>query len=323
MPADRTVTTAEFPMRDLAFSLGMLVLTVGVVVLYGVRLLVRGRARHERTEKDGGSIFVGKGFMEMGYWLAGPLVAALDRAGFTANAVTLASLVPATAAAVAVANGWFGLACVLATGASFCDLLDGLLAKRQGSSSDAGEALDAMIDRYVELLFMGGLVVYYRTSVVLCVLSLLAALGAFAISYSTAKAEALGVPPPRGSMRRAERAIYLLFAAGLTPFAGALVGPGRPQLLREAPMILAVALIAVVANISAARRLRAIMDAIRVRDTCRAQLADAAPPAGASAGVPMPAPGAVAPNASTAVTAPRLLTGGGASLLTTVDKVRG
>ena len=265
-------------MRDITFSYAMLVLVGATMGPYGARALLWGRARHERADKDGGSVFVGKRFMEFGYWLVDPVVAALHRSGITPDMVTAFSLLPALAAGVAVSQGWFGLACVLATFASLSDAVDGLLARRSGSASDAGEAFDAVVDRYVEFFFMGGLIIYYRFSLVLCVLSLAALFGAFMVSYSTAKAEALNVPPPRGSMRRAERAIYLLFAAGLTPFAGALAGPDAAVIIRQCPMILAIGLIAVVANVSVIARLRTIVRAIRHRDAERAAAAGQRPP---------------------------------------------
>jgi CDP-diacylglycerol---glycerol-3-phosphate 3-phosphatidyltransferase len=283
-------------MRDINFSFAMLALVGATVGLYGIRAIFRGRARHERADKDGGSIFVGKAFMEFGYWLIEPVVRILDRGGVTPDMVTAFSLLPALAAGVAVSQGAFGLSCVLATGASLGDTVDGLLARRQGSGSDAGEAFDAVADRYVEFFFMGGLIVYYRFSLVLCTLSIAALFGAFMVSYSTAKAEALGVEPPRGSMRRAERAIYLLFAAGFTPFAEVLARPGATILVRQAPMILSIALIAVVANVSAVLRVRAIVQAIRTRD--------------ATTGAPPRAVSSVAVTAvtSTGTSAPRLVT---------------
>lgn len=274
-------------MGDIVFSYAMLALTGATVASYTARTLLRGRARHARADQDGGSIFVGKGFMEYGYWLVDPMVVALHRGGVTPDMVTAFSLLPALAAGVAVAQGRFGLACVLATFASLGDAVDGLLARRRGSASDAGEAFDAAVDRYVEFFFIGGLVIHYRLSLALCVLSILALFGSFMVSYSTAKAEALGVPPPRGSMRRAERAIYLLFAAGLTPFAAAMAGVGAPLVLREGPMIGAVALIAVVANLSVVARFRVIVREIRRRDADHAA-AVPAPVAGPPAVSPPP-----------------------------------
>lgn len=253
-------------MQDLYFSAGMVgLLCVGLVV-YGVRALFLGRARHERVDRDGGSLFVGKRFMEFGYWLIGPVVGWLDRLGATPDRVTLFSIVPAAGAGVAVAFGWFGLSCVLATMAAFADIVDGLLARRQGVSSDAGEVLDATVDRYSEFFFMAGLLVYYRDHVAVCVLILAALAGGYMVSYATVKAEAMQVPAPRGSMRRSERAVYLFFGAGFTPLAQLLAGPDRSLLARQAPILLAVAIVAVVANVSVVRRVGAIVALIRERE---------------------------------------------------------
>jgi phosphatidylglycerophosphate synthase len=259
-------------MRDVDWSYGIFLLLALTLAVYFLRTLARGRARNPRVDQDGGSLLVTKGFMEFGYWLMEPVAAVLFRVGVTPDQVTAFSLLPALAAGVAAANGAFGLACCLSTLASLCDTLDGLVARRAGTASDAGEAFDALADRYVEFFFMGGLVIHYRDTLPLCVLALAALLGAFLISYSTAKAEAIGVPPPRGLMRRAERAIYLGVAAGLTPFASALAGAGWPLWLRELPMVAVTALIAVVANLSTMSRLRQIMRSVRVRDASHALL---------------------------------------------------
>ena len=133
-------------------------------------------------------------------------------------------------------------------------------------SSDAGEALDAAVDRYSEFFFMTGLLIYYRAVLPLFLLSAFVLLGGYMVSYATVKAEALAVPAPRGSMRRSERAVYLFFGAGFTPLCELLAGPTRPLLVRQAPMVFAVAIVAVVANVSVVRRFRAIIAAIRQRE---------------------------------------------------------
>ena len=190
--------------------------------------------------------------------------------GVTPNGVTVFSIVPGFAAGVAVAFGWFGLACVLATMAAFADIVDGLLARRQGVSSDAGEVLDATVDRYSEFFFLAGLLVHYRESIVASVLVLAALGGGFMVSYVTVKAEAMAVPAPRGSMRRSERAIYLFFGAGFTPLAELLAGPDRPLVARNAPILFALAVVALVSNASVLRRVRAIVASIRRREAERA-----------------------------------------------------
>jgi len=262
---------------DFYFAATMYSILVGGGLLYGVRAALKGRARHERVERDGGSAFVGKPFMEFGYWLMAPVVALLDRLGVTPNGVTVFSLWPAAGAGVAVAFGWFGLGCLLATTAAMADIVDGLLARRQGVSSDAGEALDAAVDRYSEFFFMTGLLVYYRGVLPLLLLSAFVLLGGYMVSYATVKAEALAVPAPRGNMRRSERAVYLFFGAGFTPLCELLAGPSRPLLVRQAPMILAIVIVAVVANASVVRRFRAIIATIRQREA--ASVAEAKPAA--------------------------------------------
>jgi phosphatidylglycerophosphate synthase len=253
------------PIKDIYFSVGMAIVLGAVVLAYFVRAQLRGRARHERTEADGGSRFLNKASMEMGYWLLEPLVSALVAARVTPNQVTAFSLAPALLAAIAAGFGWFGLACVLATMGSLCDLVDGVLARRTGVASDAGEVVDAAIDRYVEFLFLAGVAMYYRTHWAMLMLVLAAIFGSFMISYTTAKAEAMGVTPPRGSMRRAERAVYLLVASGLTPFSRTLFADTPSHTLRELPIIFALALVAVVTNVSVVQRFGAIAEALRAK----------------------------------------------------------
>jgi CDP-diacylglycerol---glycerol-3-phosphate 3-phosphatidyltransferase len=252
-------------MRDLHCSLGLFGLVAALFASYGVRTLLHGRVRNPRTDADGGSVFLNKATMEMFYWLLNPVVGALAALRVTPNMVTLSSLVPALGTGVALASGWFGLAAALATLSSFGDILDGLLARRLGVGSEAGEVLDAAVDRYGEFFLLGGLVYYYRTHDQVLFIVLTALLGAFMVSYTTAKAEAMNVPAPRGAMRRGERATYLIVGAAFTPVSHALF-TGAPSLaLRELPIILATTIIAVVANISVLHRLSTIIAALRAR----------------------------------------------------------
>ena len=253
-------------MRDLYFSLGMFGLAAALLASYGVRALFHGRARNARTDADGGSVFLNKATMEMFYWLLNPVIGALAALRVTPNMVTLWSLVSALGAGVALAFGWFGLAAALATLSTFGDILDGLLARRLGVGSEAGEVIDAAADRYGEFFLLGSLVYYYRAHDQVLFIVLVALVGAFMVSYTTAKAEAMSVSAPRGAMRRSERATYLIVGAASTPITQTLFA-GAPSLaLRELPVILATTVIAVVANISVVHRLSSMVDALRARD---------------------------------------------------------
>ena len=113
-----------------------------------------------------------------------------------------------------------------------------MVARLTGLSSEAGETLDAIVDRYAESAFFVGLLVYYRDSPVITALVAVAMVGAFMVSYTSAKAEAQHVEPPRGLMRRSERATYLLAGSGLSAFSRALLPTSASVVQRDAPMFL-------------------------------------------------------------------------------------
>jgi CDP-diacylglycerol--glycerol-3-phosphate 3-phosphatidyltransferase len=254
---------------DLTISIVITSLFVSLTAAYALRALFLGRVRHKRTEADGGSIFLNKGLMEMVYWVIDPMIAFIAALRITPNMVTLASLVPAAAGAVAIGFGWFGLGATLTVLATFGDIIDGLLARKTGLSSDAGELVDAAVDRYGEMFFFGGLVYYYRDHDQVLFIVLAAIVGSFMVSYTTAKAEAMGVPAPRGAMRRGERGAYLMTGAAFTPLARALFAHSPSLALREVPILLALSIVAVVANISVVQRLLAIAVLLREREAAR------------------------------------------------------
>jgi CDP-diacylglycerol--glycerol-3-phosphate 3-phosphatidyltransferase len=255
-------------MADLVCALILAAFVVLMTVSWAVFALLPARARNGRLDGHGG-ILLGRGLMEVAYKIFAPLVSALYALRVTPNMVTASSLLPAAASAVFIANGHFGVGALLATGSGFCDMFDGMLARRYNSMSDVGELFDAAVDRYVEFLLLAGLAVYFRDSSLAEVICLAAILGSFMVSYATAKAEALGIVPPKGAMRRAERAVYVICGCGIAPLWG-LVVPGTPTVLtlsvgRELPVELAMFVVGVVANVSAVRRMLRVAELIRAK----------------------------------------------------------
>src|SRR6185437_2877167 len=150
--------------------------------------------------------------------------------------------------------------------------LDGMVARMTRVASDAGEVLDAAADRYVEFFFLAGLVIYYREIPGLMILALAALAGSFMVSYSTAKAEALRVEAPRGSMRRTERAVYLILGAALSPVTIPIFETDRIYGIAIGhPMVFALGLVAVLANLSAIERLYAVAKTVRQREQSMAK----------------------------------------------------
>jgi CDP-diacylglycerol---glycerol-3-phosphate 3-phosphatidyltransferase len=260
-------------MVDFVSSLILIAFVITVALLWVVFAVLPARARNQRLDGHGG-IMLGRGIMEVAYRMFAPLVRLLIALRVTPNMVTAFSLVPALGSAVLIATGHFGFGALLATGSAFCDMIDGMLARHYKSGSDVGELFDAAVDRYVEFLLLAGLAVYFRGSPIVIVLCLATVLGAFMVSYTTAKAEALGVDPPKGAMRRAERAVYVIFGCTLAPL-WELVVPGDHSVAgiaygRELPIEVALFLVATVANVSAVRRMLRIAELIRAKKAAAA-----------------------------------------------------
>lgn len=236
-------------MRDAYFAYA----TAGIWIGSGLLYLAIGRgSRSDRVERFGGSVLMGKGVMNWAYWMLEPMVRGLARLDVTANMMTWASLALGIGAAGALAVGMPGLACLLATISTLGDILDGQIARYTHTGSQRGELLDSAVDRYTELAFVAGFIVNAHQSVAFLIVGLTALQACMMISYSTAKAEALGITPPRGLMRRHERAAYLISGVGISSMLGSPI-----------PAVVAFSVVAVVGNLSAIRRLTAIAAELR------------------------------------------------------------
>ena len=234
---------------------------------YGLRVAKKGRAHFDRIDRQGGSRLLNKGTMELTHWVLEPVAKFLVSMRITPDQVSWTSLSFGLLAGACLALGHFGFGAIVATISGLLDSLDGMVARISGVASEVGEVLDAVVDRYVEFSFLLGLVIYYRGIPILQVVALLALLGSFMVSYSTAKADALKVDPPRGSMRRPERALYLTVGAALSTVTIPFLETQRESVIPVGyPMIVALALVAVVANISAIERFWSIAKAVRLRE---------------------------------------------------------
>lgn len=93
----------------------------------------------------------------VGRLIARPFVAA----GIGPNAITLAAIPLSTLAALALTQSYFSLAFWLALPSVLLDFLDGAVARASGKSSDYGNHLEAVVDRYVEAALLAGLAAHY------------------------------------------------------------------------------------------------------------------------------------------------------------------
>ncbi len=118
------------------------------------------------------------------------------------------------------------------------DGLDGTMARRLNQPSKFGAFVDSVTDRWSEMLILMGLLYYYlqHDQVLACLLVFAATMGSVMVSYTKARAEALGFDCNVGVLTRMER--YLVMA---------------PALILNVPIV-ALWVIAVLANVTALQR---------------------------------------------------------------------
>jgi CDP-diacylglycerol--glycerol-3-phosphate 3-phosphatidyltransferase len=146
-----------------------------------------------------------------------PLVLFLDRLGLTPLGVSLIGLLITAVSGWIVAKGglFFG-AVVFLVGSGF-DMLDGDLARLQGTVSRRGAFLDSCFDRLGEAFLFAGLTWYFATlpggsHAVALTLITWTVVGSLTTSYVRARAEGVGETCQVGWLQRTERVIILVVA---------------------------------------------------------------------------------------------------------------
>ncbi|HYZ88362.1 MAG TPA: GtrA family protein [Myxococcales bacterium] len=236
-----------------------------LLAAYGVRVAVLGRYRHERARREPGSFFLGRFLIEFGYWCFSPLERAALALGITPNQLTVASLGCSIAGAAAFAVGRPEAGGGLVILCAILDALDGMVARSRGTASEAGELIDAAVDRYAEIATFAGIAAYYRTYPLGFWLAIVSLGGALLVSYARAKGEINGIDARMGAMNRGERAMYIGIAGLLSPLFAHVVEPGAIHPAYHL-LLVTLALVAVVANVTALRRFLYIHRELRKRD---------------------------------------------------------
>jgi phosphatidylglycerophosphate synthase len=131
------------------------------------------------------------------------------------DTLTLIGVLVSVGAGAAFATGWVRVGGVVLIVAGLFDLMDGVVARSQGSSSSAGGFFDSSMDRLGDLLVFCGIAVAMarQADVAGVVLVFWALTGAVMTSYVRARAERHLAHFELGFMERAERMGFLALAA--------------------------------------------------------------------------------------------------------------
>jgi CDP-diacylglycerol--glycerol-3-phosphate 3-phosphatidyltransferase len=153
----------------------------------------------------------------------------LARTRVSPNALTAAGVLLCAAASVIVyfeyrheiAAFWLGAALFIV--GSILDVLDGALARRSGKATPFGAFVDSTTDRMSEAFMLGAIALVFarEENEIALGFTFAAVAGSFLVSYTRARAEALGLKGDVGIGSRAERVFVISSGLILAPW-GAL-----------------------------------------------------------------------------------------------------
>jgi len=158
--------------------------------------------------------------------LASRSIVGLARTRITPNALTTAGVSLCLAAAVLVYFEnhdkflFYWLAAFVFVVGSILDILDGALARAGGKTTPFGSFLDSTTDRVGEGAMLGAIaLIFARHGNEVALAATIAAIaGSFLVSYTRAKAEALGLRGDVGLGSRAERVVAITAGLVLAPW---------------------------------------------------------------------------------------------------------
>ncbi len=142
----------------------------------------------------------------------------------TPNAISLTGFVLNLVAAALITQEYFVAAAFAFIIGSVMDMFDGRYSRMSGKGTVFGAFLDSTLDRIEEGVVLAAVAGYYakRGQDVVVTFTVLAVVGSYMVSYTRARAEALGVECKVGIASRAVRVVIL--SAGLMFAAGEIVG---------------------------------------------------------------------------------------------------
>jgi CDP-diacylglycerol--glycerol-3-phosphate 3-phosphatidyltransferase len=203
-------------------------------IVFGVQVARSGLPQYKRGEGMASSI-MGPYFVSFAFWLFAPVAKLAVRFEVHPDSLTWTSLVLQLLSAVVVGLGGFGVGGWLLLVGAVCDSLDGTVARARNLSSNAGEVLDAIVDRWADMAVFFGLAWYFHDYFPGFFLAVWAAAASMMVSYTRAKGESFQVDAKMGLMQRHERITYTvsgLLLSGLVELKFPSGAPARHYLMQ-------------------------------------------------------------------------------------------
>jgi CDP-diacylglycerol--glycerol-3-phosphate 3-phosphatidyltransferase len=169
---------------------------------------------------------VKQGYTQGARRIASRSMVGLARTRITPNALTASGISLCIAASVLVLFEnrneilFYWLGAVLFVAGSLLDILDGALARTSGKGTPFGAFLDSTLDRVSEAFMLGAIALVFARhgDTVALAVTIAGIAGSFLVSYTRARAEALGLKGDVGIGSRAERVVVITAGLVLAPW---------------------------------------------------------------------------------------------------------
>ena len=182
----------------------------------------------------------------VGAYLTRPVIRILAKTRMTPNELTWLGFGLTLGAVVLIVSGHLLAAGLVVLFAGFFDMLDGALARGTNQVTRFGSILDSTLDRMSESgLFLGILVFYALNdtprSTIIILLSGIAMIASFLVSYIRARAEGAGLECEVGLLTRTERVVVLVLGLLLSQI--------------DYVLVIALGIIAILSSVTVGQRL--------------------------------------------------------------------
>lgn len=159
-------------------------------------------------------------------FIVDPIVTVMARWRISPNSLTIVGMLAHFLVAWLIAQGEMQWAAIAIFFIAPLDALDGALARKLGlQQGNFGAFLDSTLDRLAEIILFGGFIFYYvaQENSWMLAATYVAVTGSLMVSYTRARAEALGHTARVGILSRVERYVVLTLALLVNVPAVALV----------------------------------------------------------------------------------------------------
>jgi CDP-diacylglycerol--glycerol-3-phosphate 3-phosphatidyltransferase len=181
-----------------------------------------------------------------------PVARLLARTAITPSVITWFGFLLAIGAAALIVTGHLVAAGLVVLIAGFFDILDGALARYTNRVTRFGAMLDSTLDRLSEAVVLLGILIFFASDLHFAGILLIGftLVGSFMVSYTRARAEALGIECQVGFFTRAERVVVV--ALGL--------------LLSQVPyaLLIALGIVALLSFVTVVQRLVHVSQQIKI-----------------------------------------------------------